>query len=163
MIVVGIDIGLTGAVSAIGPGVCAVHDIPTVQDGKTRRIDGRALILLLRQMIPPGETAKAVIEDVRPRPGGNGNAHGNSMHSQGSLMRSRGIVEAVLDIARIEANAVQPQAWKRRFGLIGKGKADAREIACRLYPGASEHLKRVKDHNRAESLLIAKFGEDTLA
>ena len=163
MIVVGIDIGLTGAVAAIGPGVCAVHDIPTVQDGKTRRIDGRALILLLRQLIPAGETAKAVIEDVRPRAGGNGNAHGNSMHSQGSLMRSRGIVEAVLDIARIEAKAVQPQTWKRNFGLIGKDKAVARELARTLYPDAADALKRVKDHNRAESLLIARYGMDKLA
>lgn len=165
MIVIGIDIGLTGALAAVDArGSCAVEDIPTVADGeKGRRIDGRALIHLLRQFVPAGERAVCVIEDVRPRPMGNGNRQGNTIHSQGSLMRSRGIVEAVTDVARIDVHAVQPQTWKRHYGLIGKEKADARDIAARLFPLQAEAFRRVKDHNRAEAALIAQFGQARFA
>jgi crossover junction endodeoxyribonuclease RuvC len=159
MISIGIDIGLTGAVARVDhSGLAGVYDIPTVGDaGKGRRIDGRALILLLRNIIPPGEACVVTFEDIRPRPMGNAGAHGNTMHSQGSLMRSRGTVEAALDIARLQWSVVQPQTWKRAFGLLKKGKDDALDIARTLYPTLVNDLKRKKDHNRAESLLIAHY------
>lgn len=158
MICLGIDIGLTGAVGAVDSrGSCQVADIPTRIDGKTNRIDGRALIYLLRQFVPAGESFIVAFEDVRPRPQGNGGAHGNSMHSQGSLMRSRGIVEAVLDIARAEGKVVQPQAWKRHFGLIGTNKDAARLKAIELFPLQAHELRLKKFHNRADAVLIAQY------
>jgi hypothetical protein len=183
VIVIGIDIGLTGAVCAVDSrGTAVVHDMPTRPDGKPRktvrkvkgvetagtkqpmRIDGRALRELLLEIVPPGASARVVFEDVRPRSGGNGTSEAsNSMHSQGSMMRSRGIVEAVVDIARIEAHVVQPQTWKRHFGLLGTKKDASMATARGLFPSEASALKRVKDHNRAEALLIARFGQDTLA
>jgi hypothetical protein len=118
---------------------------------------------LLRQIVPANEDALVVYEDVRPRPKGNGNKHGNSIQSQGSLMRSRGVVEAVLDVAGFETKAVQPQAWKKHFGLIGEEKGDSREKAIALYPDAASRLARVKDHNRGEALLMARFAMETFA
>jgi hypothetical protein len=159
VITLGIDIGLTGAIAAIGSGHAAVHDLPTVPDGKGRRLCGRGLILLIRELVPADGVAVVLIEDVRPRPMGNAGAHGNTMHSQGSLMRSRGIVEAACDIARLGVTVVQPQTWKRFYGLIGKGKGDSADTARKLYPGCVDHLKRVKDHNRSEALLIAHYGQ----
>ena len=73
-------------------GVLQVEDMPTRSDGKGSRIDGRALIYLLRSMVGADQAAIVVFEDVRPRPMGNAGAHGNTMHSQGSMMRSRGIM-----------------------------------------------------------------------
>lgn len=157
MIAIGIDIGLTGAIGFVdSKGTCVVEDMPTVPDGEKRRIDGRGLVEAIRRNCPAGEPVIVVIEDVRPRPQGNGGAHGNSMHSQGSLMRSRGAVEAALDILRLTPRPIQPQAWKRAFGLIGKKKRESLETARRLYPAAP--LTRMKDHNRAEALLIAHHG-----
>lgn len=158
MILVGIDIGITGAVAAIAPSGVAIHDLPTTADGERRRLCGRGLVVLLRQLVPPGERAAVVFEDVRPRPMGNAGAHGNTIHSQGSLMRSRGIVEGVLDITGWQLKVVQPQTWKRHFGLIGKDKKASAEKARELYPEAAAALKRVKDHNRCEALLIAHWG-----
>jgi hypothetical protein len=172
-IVIGIDIGMTGAVAAVGPAGAQVHDLPVTADGPARmkavpggkavkqslRLCGRGLRELLQRLVPAGETALVLFEDVKPRPMGNGNSHGNTMHSQGSLMRSRGIVEGVLDgLSWVEARAVTPQAWKRHFGLIGEAKGDSRARARALYPALAGELARVKDHNRAESLLIAHYG-----
>jgi hypothetical protein len=158
MIALAIDIGLTGALAAVDSyGKASVADLPTVADGKGRRLCGRGMVLLVRQLVPAGEPALLVFEDVRPRPMGNGGAHGNTMHSQGSLMRSRGIVEAVADIARVEVSTVQPATWKRHFGLIKAEKGASLDKARALFPALAAELRRVKDHNRAEALLLAHW------
>lgn len=156
---IGIDIGLEGAMAAVDSrGSCQIADLPVIADGKSNRLDGRGLILLLRQFVPADSSCLVVFEDVRARPAGNGGSHGNSMHSQGSLMRSRGIVEAVLDIQRVRVEVVQPQTWKRKFGLIGKNKGDSLEKARVLYPLMEHQLRLKKHHNRAEAILQAHFG-----
>ena len=161
VIVLGIDIGVTGAIAAVDArGTCSVADLPTLEiQGKRmvrRRIDARGLMELVRQFVPPGEVALALIEDVHTMPG-----RANSPQSQGSLMHSRGVVETVLELARLDVRAVQPATWKRWYGLIGSEKADGIEKARALYPLAA-HLKRKKDHNRADALLLAHFGQRTM-
>jgi hypothetical protein len=161
MVVIGIDIGITGAAAAVDThGTCSVQDLPITGGVSAKRIDGRALILLLRQFVPPGETATCVIEDVRVRQiRGRQMSHAN----EGNLMRSRGIVEAVADIMRLDLRVIQPATWKRFYGLLGKDKNAARGMAAKLYPIQSSAFKRVKDHNRAEAVLIAHYGHGRLA
>jgi len=162
-ITIGIDVGLTGAVGAVdSKGKAAVRDLQAIADGKGRRLCGRSLLLTVRELVPIGESALVVFEDVRARPMGNKGEHGNTMHSQGSMMRSRGIVEGVVDITRLDCRVVQPQTWKRHFGLIGKPKGASLELARALFPLQSDLLKRQKDHNRAESLLLARYGQEVL-
>lgn len=157
MIAAAIDIGITGAVAFVDSrGTCAVHDLPTLPDGKDgrRRLDGRGLGELLRNHIPAGEVCVIAFEDVRPRPNPN---RGTSIVTEGALMRSRGVVEGVLDCLRLTSRVrvVQPQTWKRHFGLLKAEKDASRTKALQLYPSAAHALQRKKDHNRAESLLIA--------
>jgi crossover junction endodeoxyribonuclease RuvC len=56
---------------------------------------------------------------------------------------------------------VHPATWKAQIKLTGPGKNVYRAHAQRLYPQAP--LGRVMDHNRAEALLIAKYGHGLLA
>ena len=168
-IVVGIDPGLTGAIAFIHAGKAAIEDIPTIAlPGKglvTRRVDGRALVELLRKHCPLGHAVTVVCEAVGTMGGQN-----NAVQTQGSLMRSLGAIEAVFDVVRAPCLMVTPREWQKLFGLVGK-KAEKREPgqmpaaivkACALYPGAAHMLRRVKDHNRAEALLIAHYGVVTL-
>lgn len=171
MIVIGIDIGLTGAIGMVdSAGRCKVVDMPVLIEGDEKRIDGRELGHVIREFWPPGEPAAVVFENVRPRAFGNGGRQTNSMHSQGSMMRSRGVVEGVLDMLRLQRHAIQPQTWKHSYGLIGVGKdcatdgeresakkAASIETALKLFPEASADLQRKKDHNRAEALLMARY------
>ncbi|WP_062196485.1 hypothetical protein [Caldimonas taiwanensis] len=169
MIVLAVDIGLSGALAAVDHRhTCVVHDLVTVaaEEASTkprRRLCGRSLAQQIRQIVPPGEAATLVIEDVQARPMGNGGRHGNAIQTQGSLMRSRGIVEGAADVLRLPLKVVQPQTWKRRFGLLGKDKRESLEVARRLFPAAQSLLARQKDHNRAECLLIALWGQMELA
>jgi len=166
--VIGVDPGLTGAVSFIGPNTVAIEDIPTLTlpgSGKVnRRVDGYALAALIRKHVPVGHKAIAVCEAVHAMPG-------NDIGSQGSLLRSLGAIEAVLDVLRFKPRMVSPQTWQAHYGLKGK-KAVKREpgempqaivIARTLYPEVAHWLSRVKDHNRAESLLIAHHGMQEFA
>lgn len=181
MIALAIDIGLTGALAAVDHyGAARVVDLPIVPDGQPvkrkskatgkavesqpMRLCGRGLIRLIREFVAPSEPAVLVIEDIRPRPMGNGNRRGNTMHSQGSLMRSRGIVEAVADIGGWELVTVRPQEWKKHYGLIRlEGEKDdqckerGRLLALDLFPALAPALKRKKDHNRADAVLLARW------
>lgn len=168
-VVVGIDIGLTGCACRLGPGLPPMLvDLPTVPDGEPRagrgktpfqprRINGRQMLDLLHVLAPAGHAVLVVFEDVRARPMGNAESHFNSFHSQNSLVLSRGLITACIDIAGFECKAVQPQTWKATYGLGGADKKDSREMAQRLYPALASEFSRVKDHNKAEALLIAHF------
>uniref|UniRef100_A0A6M3IGY2 Uncharacterized protein n=2 Tax=viral metagenome TaxID=1070528 RepID=A0A6M3IGY2_9ZZZZ len=67
-----------------------------------------------------------------------------------------------LDIAGIPYQRIRPAKWKKAVcdggARRGKdGKEYSLELARRLFPSVSEELKRKKDHNRAEALLIALY------
>lgn len=164
MNVIGVDIGLTGALCVLrGDGRAAVVlDLPTVAvDGKglvRRRLDARALMAMLREAVPIGEQALAVIEDVHTMPG-----RLNSPQSQGSLLHSRGVVETVLELARWPVHGVSPQRWKRFYGLLGKGKDASLHTARTLYPSLHPQLRRAMDHNRADAVLLAHYGSREFA
>ena len=67
-----------------------------------------------------------------------------------------GIIQGVVSALGIPYELVTPQSWKKRAGLIGKDKDNARTMAQQLYPDAP--LGRKKDIGRADALLIARFG-----
>lgn len=172
MILVAIDPGLTGAIAFLGDCEPSVHDLPTLalpvaeSAGRSwvpRRIDGRALALLIRQHVPVGTPAQAFCERVHAmRGGGDGKS---SMQAEGSLMRSLGAVEAVLDVLNLSPELVLPQAWQQFYGLVGKsseirarGALPAAVLkAQQLYDGLQSSLLRVSDHNRAEAVLIGHY------
>lgn len=171
-VILGVDIGLTGCVARLGPGMAPeLADLPIVPDGPTRtatfrgkqrefqpmRLCGRGVLDLLHRLAPAGHSVMVVFEDVRARPMGNGESHFNSFQSQNSLVMSRGIVQSAVDIAGFRAEAVQPAVWKRLYGLGGADKRDSLEMARKLYPALAGELRRVKDHNRAEALLIGHY------
>lgn len=162
MVIIGIDLGLDGAVARVSPrGASAIEDIPTFSL-KSRGMVKRAiapveLMAVLRKLVQHGEKALAVVEEVHTFPNSK-----NSPQSGGSLMETKGCVRAVLALAGIEAHWVDPQAWKALYGL-GSSKTASLEIARTLYPDLQHQLTRVKDHNRGEALLLAHWGLRKLA
>ena len=143
----------------------AIFDLPTMPVPGAgpkalvkRKIDSRALCSLLLKHCPADAARPQVIlEQVNTMGGAN-----NAVQTQGSLMRSLGAIETVLECLRFPVEYVAPQRWKRRYGL-GSEKGKALETARKLYPDAAADLKRQKDHNRAEAVLLAHWGKDGLA
>ena len=160
MIVLGVDIGLTGAIAAVdSAGTCSVHDLPTKAIGGNRQVgrclDARGLIMIVREIVRPGVAAMAVIENLHA-------GIGPGKTARASLMHSTGVVEAVLAIARIDTVVVSPVAWKRWHGLLRAPKNEGRLKAIALFPVVTAQLMRKKDHNRADALLLAEYGQKTL-
>jgi hypothetical protein len=154
MIVLGIDPGVTGAIAAVGRDHVQIEDLPTMPTGSAgmlkRKLDAGALVRQLRALVPADVAALVVMEDLHTFPG-----RVNSPQSQGSLMRTVGVIEGVIAALRLGVHMVQPQAWKAFYG-IGSLKASSIEKAQRLYPEAP--IRLAKHHNRAEALLLAHYG-----
>jgi crossover junction endodeoxyribonuclease RuvC len=84
---------------------------------------------------------------------------GQSSASLGSSFLTAGIIEGVICARKFRHTLIAPREWKKHL-KIGKDKEEARAMAIRLFPTAP--LGRKKDHNRAESLLIAQYGHETI-
>jgi len=153
MVFVAIDPGLrSGAIAAISHTgeFIACGDIAADND----RINPRKLMDQIRSMVPPGDIAHIVIEDVwvMPKQG--------SVSSAG-FMRAAGAIETVAGLTGYAVTLVRPQTWKKHHGLIGADKAGDLALARKMWPTAP--LKLVKSHNQGDALLIAKWGLDVLA
>ena len=70
--------------------------------------------------------------------------------------RGYGAWEALCWITTPDFQIVSPRVWKKKLGL-SSDKEESRELAIKLYPSMEEELKRKKDHNRAEALLLAHY------
>lgn len=139
---IGIDPGRTGAIGAVdaGGGWQGVWDMPE---------NAADLTDLLRERCELGNglaTAVAV-EYQQPMPK-------QGVVSVFSLGMQYGTILGVLAALRASYAVVRPSAWKKEMGLTSD-KADSRALARQLWPEAP--LGRVKDHGRAEALLIAEW------
>ena len=144
MIFIGIDTGMTGAIAIIyGASSPEVYDF---QD--PRVLDALAAAVEMANI-------KAAIEKVHAMP-----KQGVSTTFKFGV--AYGQVQGWLDMLKIPYEFVTPTKWWRGVAdSAGKGKDKkqaALDLARRLFPSiASKYLRRKKDHNRAEALLIAEY------
>ncbi len=154
-IVLGIDIGVNGAVAPIyadGSFAGVLHDMPTLADGPAGRRNVNAA--LLAEIIAKSHATHAFVEFVGARPG-------EGAVGAFSFGRSRGVVEGVLAALGVPVTFITSPTWKRAVGIApGKNGAKdaARSEAIRRWPEHARLFARVKDDGRAEAALIAVAG-----
>lgn len=154
MIVIGIDPGLTGAVAIIADPVVYVIEMPTMQLGKTGFVKNAVDLNALTKRLEfyADFDAHVFIEKVNAFPG-QGVA---SMFSLGmSFWGAAGVCAGL----GLPVHLVNPADWKAHFKL-NRDKELSRGLASRLYPGVD--LSKKKDHGKAEALLIARYGRETM-
>lgn len=163
MIVLGIDPGLTGALAFLDHhgSILAIDDMPTMlspdagpQTTVKREVDVCALYALIRERVPAEETVLCAMEHVSVM-GGKGS------QAIVSLAATKAAILAVLRLQQHDVHRVSPQRWKRFFGLSADKTAEL-DVARRCYDHPAA-LKRAKDHNRAEAVLIARWALRNLA
>ena len=151
MIYIGLDPGLlSGAWGAID------HHGQFVGCGDISHADGRVLPQVLRATLQDaiqGRDCEIVIEQVGCMPG-------QGIVSTSKFMRATGCIEAVASLLLYPVHFVTPQVWKKHWGLIKAPKAASLAMARAAWPAAP--LKLVKHHGRAEALLMAAYGRETL-
>jgi crossover junction endodeoxyribonuclease RuvC len=157
LITLGIDVGVTGAVAALDERgeLVGLEDLVIVRDHSAAWVDGPELLCTLRRL-RGGNTARAFIERLQAMPPGRGERKFGGSRTAISRGLTLGSTLATLQISGIGGELITPMQWKRALGLK-KEKDDALDRARLMYPTAS--LDRKKDHNRAEALLIAHYGQ----
>jgi crossover junction endodeoxyribonuclease RuvC len=150
--ILGVDPGLSGAFAVIEmingvPVLVDAADVPVTGTGAKARIDAIAATEWISRHAP----SMAYIERTQAHPG-----QGRS--SAFIFGRTTGALEALVTLLRIPVVLVEPAVWKRRLNLPGKDKEAARQRALQLFPSQHALLARKRDHNRAESALLALAG-----
>lgn len=77
---------------------------------------------------------------------------------------SAGVVHGVLGALSVPMSLVSPGVWKPAMGLRrglnesqSQNKTRARELAMKLWPLQAGMFKLIKNHDRAEAALLARF------
>ena len=153
MVILGCDPGQTGAIAAYdGAIITGLIDMPTMTrlHGQGQQVDPYTLATEILDLCG-GRNATVVIEAVSAMPG-------QGVSSMFRFGESVGVVLGVLGALQMPVRWVTPQRWKKAAGIVGKDKDAARSLAIQLHPEVADMLTRKKDHNRGESILIARFG-----
>jgi crossover junction endodeoxyribonuclease RuvC len=149
--VLGIDVGLNGALALIEDGqLLEVHDMPTVtleRNSKTKRmVNANALSLIIR-----GSKADvAYLERLSAMPG-------QGVTSMFSMGQSLGVVLGILAAYQIATTTIPPRTWQKALD-VPQGKDGSRYRAAQLFPESAELFQRVKDDGRSDATLIAAYG-----
>lgn len=155
--ILGIDPGLTGAIALLDfeGNFCELAEIPTMIKGQGTGVVKRCINSVGLQNIISSYIAEygdliAYIENVNAMPG-------QGVSSVFSLGDTFGVIRSVLACLGIESYFIPPQTWKKYFKLPAD-KDVCRSYAIKVFPQAAIYLNRKADHNKAEALLLAKYG-----
>lgn len=153
MIYCGIDPGLNGAIALYDGGtgeILHAFDVPLKKvQGRKPALDYLSLVERFSDLPSPG---KSVIEQVGAMPG-------QGVSSMFRFGEAYGALTMLLAAERGDYFKVTPQKWKKTLKLEGLDKEAVVRRAIDLFgESASRFLKRKKDHNRAEAMLLAYYG-----
>ena len=150
---IGIDPGLTGAVSAIDENynVLGLVDTPTIKSGGKTLYDVAEMAATLRRFGLMGEPI-AILEAVAARPG-------QGVTSMFSIGRGYGVWQGVLSTLEIPFREVHPATWTRAVlkGAPGTGRERSIAFATKMFPGAELvplGCRKPRD-GRADALCLA--------
>jgi len=119
-------------------------------------VDGKRVA----EMLDHWQADEVYIEQMHAMPSNGSQA----AFSQGD---SNGALRTAVQVAGMPLIWVRPAQWQTHAQLTGfKGtaierKRRSRMRAIELFPNMAEYLNRQKDHNRAEALLIGRYGVAT--
>src|SRR5262249_54074810 len=153
MRVLGVDPGISGGLAVVeiidgaAPVLVEWIDIPVV--GAGAKVSGD--VTRFRKFTHRHKPIRRLVERAQAVP-----KQGAS--SGFKYGRAVGAIEAAITLSSIPVEIIEPSAWKKFWKLPGKDKESGRQKALQLFPAAHATLARKRDHNRAESALIALYG-----
>jgi len=178
--IIGIDPGMSGAIAVRSQGWIWIYDIPTKKDnvisGNNKKVkndyDFYKLNQIIRSIISHWD-GKEEIMIVCEYSGGMSfgktkfrEARRDDSKTAWKIGYGFGVIRAIFGIHALCFNHTpRPGDWKRKLGLADSGltypqkKEKSRLKALELFPELEKHLKRKKDSDRAEALLLTVWAE----
>jgi crossover junction endodeoxyribonuclease RuvC len=139
--IVGVDPGLNGAFAVWQDGdIIRLDDIP--------RFEKSLNAYAFQAELARWRIDLAMIEEVGPMPK-------QGVSSTFTFGRAYGTIEGVFGALQVPVQHVRPRVWQKHFSLTAR--TSALEKAVRLFPEWEPGLRRKKDHNRADAILIADY------
>ena len=157
MIIIGIDPGISGAISIKeNKKILEVYDTPTMIDGKKnkRQINSAQVSSIIKERLNTGKEVVVVVEHVNAMPG-------QGVTSMFNFGQSFGVIKGICAALNLPIYFIRPTKWKKHFNLIKTNKDASRTKVIEVYPEISSKLQRKKDSNRADAILIALYFSDT--
>ena len=157
MIIFGIDPGISGAICVLKEGkILEVYEMPTMIDGKKnkRQVNGAEVTNIFLKDLNNEDKAKVVVEHVTAMPG-------QGVTSMFNFGQSFGVLKGICAALKLPIYFVRPVKWKKHFNLIKTNKDASRTKVIEIFPYISSKISRKKDSNKADSILIAKYFEET--
>ena len=157
MIIIGIDPGVSGAVSIMeNKKVIEIHDMPTMIDGKKnkKQVNGSQVTNIIKERLNSDKDIVVVVEHVNAMPG-------QGVTSMFNFGQSFGVIKGICSALSLPIYFVRLTKWKKHFNLIKTNKDASRTKVIEAYPEISNKLHRKKDSNRADAILIARYFNDT--
>ena len=157
MIIIGIDPGITGAISILeNSKVIEVHETPTMIDGKKnkREVNGAQITNIIKKWLNKDKEVIVVVEHVNAMPG-------QGVTSMFNFGQSFGVIKGICSALSLPIYFVSPTKWKKHFNLIKTNKDASRTKVIEVFPEISGQLSRKKDSNKADAILIALYFNNT--
>tara|TARA_Y100001935_G_scaffold253223_1_gene258876 strand:+ start:2331 stop:2822 length:492 start_codon:yes stop_codon:yes gene_type:complete len=159
MLIIGIDPGISGAVCFFEEGkILDIIEMPTMSEGKKnkKQVNGNQLFNEIRSRLHEKnqEDVSVVVEHVSAMPG-------QGVTSMFNFGQSFGVIKGICSAMQLPIHFVRPTKWKKYYNLINTSKDASRSRAIELFPKVSENLKRKKDSNKADAILIASYYYNT--
>ncbi len=157
MIIFGIDPGVSGAICVLKDGqIIELYEMPTMIDGKKnkKQVNGSEVANILFREIKDDKVVKVVVEHVTAMPG-------QGVTSMFNFGQSFGVLKGVCAALKLPIYFVRPMKWKKYYNLIKTNKDASRTKVIEIFPYISTKIPRKKDSNKADSILIAKYFEET--
>ena len=159
MYIIGIDPGISGAICFFQDGkIIDVIEMPSMAEGKKnkKQVNGNQLYneIKTRLLKINIDDVSVVVEHVTAMPG-------QGVTSMFNFGQSFGVIKGICSAMQLPIHFIRPTKWKKYFNLINTSKDASRTRAIEIFPKISDELKRKKDSNKADAILIASYYYNT--
>ena len=159
MRIIGIDPGLSGAIAILDDiKIFDMFDMPIMSEGKKNKnqLNSAQLVNIIKRHIPENREAYVIVEQVSAMPG-------QGVTSMFNFGQTFGAIKGICASLNLPIFYVRPTKWKKHFELINASKDASRTKVIEMYPSISERLRKKKDVNKADAILIARYFKECKA
>ena len=111
--------------------------------------------IMKRHIVSNGDTY-VIVEQVSAMPG-------QGVTSMFNFGQTFGAIKGICASLNLPIFYVRPAKWKKHFELINASKDASRTKVIEMYPSASDRLRKKKDVNKADAILIARYFKECKA
>ena len=159
MRIIGIDPGLSGAIAILDDlKIFDMFDMPIMSEGKKNKnqLNSAQLVNIIKSHILSSGDTFVIVEQVSAMPG-------QGVTSMFNFGQTFGAIKGICASLNLPIFYVRPAKWKKHFELINASKDASCTKVIEMYPSASDRLRKKKDVNKADAILIARYFKECKA